>query len=126
MENNMPEFTKYIETLSKTLNTGPEINHNICLEIKQSLNAKYNEYLIKGYGIKSSISFTIKTFEEPEKLAKMFNKVYKEENIMPNVQKYIYNKYVIISSFVALFLVMLYSFIYSFYSFISIAGIDYG
>jgi hypothetical protein len=126
MENKIPEFSKYLEILSKTLNTSSQINIEICLEVEQSLTSKFNEYLIKGYGTKNSILYTIKTFEDPEKLAKNFNKVYKEENKMPNVQKYIYNKYLVTSSFIMIFLVMLYSFIFSLYNFISIAGLDYG
>lgn len=126
MENKIPEFDSYINALLKELNTNSEISQSICLEVKQNLYDKYNEYLIKGYGLKSSVLYTIKTFEDPVKLARMFNKIYKEGDIMPDVKKVIYNKGVIISSFAIIFFMTIYGFIFSLYNFIVIAGKEYG
>lgn len=126
MENRIPEFDGYINVLSGALNTNAEISQNICLEVKQNLFDKYNEYLVKGYGLKSSVQYTIKTFEEPVKLARMFNKIYKEGNTMPDVKKIIYNKGVIISSFAIILLTTVYGFVFSLYNFIVLAGKDYG
>ncbi len=126
MENSIPEFDDYINALSGALTTSADIRQGICLEVKQSLYDKYNEYLVKGYGLENSAHYTINTFEEPVKLARMFNKVYKEGNTMPNVKKIIYNKPVIISSFVVIFLMTVYGFFLSLNNFIILAGKDYG
>ncbi|MDP4182329.1 MAG: hypothetical protein Q8942_14720 [Bacillota bacterium] len=126
MENRIPEFDGYLSALSEALNTNTEINKCICMEISQNLYDKYNEYLIKGYGLKNSVQYTIRTFENPVKLAKMFNKIYKEENVMPDVKKIIYNKGIIISSFIIIFLMTVYGFVFSLYNFVLLAGKDYG
>lgn len=126
MENRIPEFDEYLNALSGALNINEEISRCICLEIKQNLYDKYNEYLIKGYGLKNSVHYTVKTFEDPVRLAKMFNKIYKEGKAMPDIKKIIYNKGLIISSFVIIFLMTVYGFVFSLYSFIVLAGKDYG
>jgi hypothetical protein len=122
----IPEFDGYINALSAALDTNTEINQSICSEVEQNLYDKYNEYLIKGYGLRNSVLYTVKTFEEPVKLAKMFNEIYKEGGIMPDVKKVIYNKRVIISSFAIIFLITVYEFVLSLYNFIVLADKDYG
>ncbi|MDP4152301.1 MAG: hypothetical protein Q8865_02510 [Bacillota bacterium] len=125
MESRIPEFDAYIKALSGGLNTNSDVNKHICLEVEQNLYDKYNEYLIQGYGLSGSISYTIKTFEEPSKLAKMFNKIYREDQVM-DIKKLIYNKWVIVSSFIIIFLMTVYGFSFSLSGFLSVAGQDNG
>ena len=79
MENSNPEFSNYLKVLSSILDMDESIHASICLEVEQHLYAKYHEYLVKGYGLTQSTSYTLKTFEDPKKLARTFNKVYREK-----------------------------------------------
>ena len=126
MESKIPEFHEYIFMLSEALDISSESSEGICEEIRMNLYDKYNEYLIRGYGLENSVKYTIKTFENPVKLAKMFSKIYKEENIVADINRLIYNKKIIIGNFCIVFLMMVYQFIFSVYNFILVAGKDYG
>ena len=79
MKEKVPEFEKYIYTLSLQLTMDKNINHDICKEILQSMYDKYNEYLIRGYGMKESTVYTLNTYESPEALAHTFNNLYKKK-----------------------------------------------
>lgn len=79
MKEKVPEFEKYINALSLQLQMDKNINYDICTEIQQSMYDKYNEYLIRGYGIKESTVYTLNTYESPEALAHTFNDLYKEK-----------------------------------------------
>lgn len=70
------EFEKYLASLSENLHATDVIREEICSEIKQNLYDKYNEFLIKGYGIEPGIARTLESFETPEDLAGMFNKIH--------------------------------------------------
>ena len=126
MENNIPEFAKYLLTLSENLNMEEKSKQDICAEISQNLTDKYNEYLVRGYGLKESVSYVLRTFAEPKNLAKMFNHVYKEDFVMSAISKLVYNKKIIYTSFIVIFIATVFSFITALNSFLPILNIDFG
>ncbi|MDP4092402.1 MAG: hypothetical protein Q8920_03485 [Bacillota bacterium] len=77
MERKIPELEEYLKCLRSELKLEAGLAEEICLEINESLYDKFNEFLIKGYGINYSISNTIEAFEDPKKLAGMFNHVHR-------------------------------------------------
>ena len=126
MENSIPEFEQYLDTLCDTLSLTEKTRGDIRTEIAQNLYDKYNEYLIRGYGIKQSVPYVLKTFEEPKKLAKMFNQVYKEDLAMTALSKLVYNKKIIYMSMIVIFLATVCSLITAVNSFIPILHTDFG
>lgn len=84
MGKNKSDFEKYLDTMKYYLKTSQDVKEKICAEVKQTLEDKYRENLGCGYDNSTSIRMTLEGFEEPEKLAKDFNKVYKEMLEMKN------------------------------------------
>ncbi|HYE82399.1 MAG TPA: hypothetical protein VEG39_09560 [Clostridia bacterium] len=76
MEKKLTDFEGYVEVLARELNMDASYKESICEEIKQNLYDKYSELLIKGHGLDSSVADTLGSFEDPKKLAVMFNKLY--------------------------------------------------
>lgn len=73
METKVIEFERYLAILYAGLHRENSEKEDICREISQNLYDKYNECLIKGYGLEKSIAHTMEAFEAPDVLAGMFN-----------------------------------------------------
>jgi hypothetical protein len=76
MEKRILEFENYIDDLRPVLVVQQNIKEEICCEIRQSLYDKFEELLVKGYGIEESVSKTLDDFEDAGELAGSFNEVH--------------------------------------------------
>ena len=81
MEKKLTDFERYIEIMEQELTVDSSYKESICMEIRQNLYDKYSELLVKGYGLDSGISDTLSSFEDPRKLAGMFNKLYGRDSL---------------------------------------------
>lgn len=101
MEKKIPELEEYLASLKTELKVENVLKEDICEEIRQNLYDKFNELLIKGYGIDSSIACTLTSFEDPKSLGKMFNNVHKERIIFDKVVRFAYDRKAILAAIIA-------------------------
>lgn len=106
MESKVPELEEFIIQLNAELELETALKEDICVEIRQSLYDKLNELLIKGYGIETSISCTLEGFEDPKRLAKMFNSTYEERVDIDKAIRFIYNRKSILVAIIATLLMI--------------------
>jgi hypothetical protein len=92
MEKNIPEFDKYLSTLTTNLKVEDGLKQDIVNELKQNMCDKYNEFLIRGYGLENSINLTIIEYEDPLRLAKNFNYVHKQRTNLNKVSRFSHSK----------------------------------
>jgi hypothetical protein len=81
MEKKLTDFERYIEIMAQELTVDSSYKESICMEIRQNLYDKYSELLVKGYGLDSGVADTLSSFEDPKKLAGMFNKLYGRDRL---------------------------------------------
>ncbi len=120
-----PEFVQYLTQLQTNLKTQEQVTQDIVAEIGQSLSDKHNDYLLRGYSEKESVSCVLQSFEDPLKLANLFNKIHREGSAM-SVAKFVYNRKVIYTSFVLIFIATALNFVMAMGSFLPILSIDFG
>lgn len=107
MEQKIYEFENYMISLTAALDVSSSTKLSISREVEQNLYDKYNEQLIKGYDKDNSILYTLASFENPVKLAKMLNTVYGRESCFKNVGKNIIKNKGAIAVIVAILLMTL-------------------
>jgi len=92
MEMKIPELEQYLIALKAELRVADDLKEDICREISQNLYDKFNELLVKGYGIEDGISYTLEGFEDPKKLAKMFNSIHREPIVLNKAIRFAYDR----------------------------------
>lgn len=100
MVKKIPDLEEYITGLSSHLKLENALKEDICAEIRQTLYDKYNDFLVKGYGIVPSITYTLNDMEDSRKLAKMFNKIHKEP-VPYRTFRFFYDKRVLLAGILA-------------------------
>lgn len=101
METRVVEFDEYLATLSANLHTDTAVKEEIRCEIEQNLYDKYDELLIKGYGIENGIACTLESFEAPEALAEMFNKMHGTGIDLERAIVFLQNRKVLLAALIA-------------------------
>jgi hypothetical protein len=101
METRIIEFEEYLAALSASLHVDASVKEDICCEIGQNLYDKYDELLIKGYGIEQGIACTLESFEVPEVLAGMFNEIHGTSIDLRRAIVFLQNRKVLLAALVA-------------------------
>jgi hypothetical protein len=101
METKIYELEKNLVLLGAELKLKIELKEDISKEIRQNLYDKFDEFLIKGYSIDFSISRTLEEFEDPKKLAGMFNSAYNEHIVLDKAIGFIYDRKFMLVAIVA-------------------------
>jgi hypothetical protein len=105
MEQKIHEFEGYIISLSTALKVNNNLIEDISKEINQNLYDKYNELLIKGYSPQNCISYTLSVFEDPLRLAEMFNNVYNRGSYFKSVLSSVCNKKTVVVAILTILLI---------------------
>jgi|GEM_PF-3485556 hypothetical protein len=106
MEMEIPEFEEYLLILKRELRLNDITKKEIGNEIYLNLYDKYNEFLIKGYGITHSIKLTLENFEDPRHLAGMLNKSYNKTFDTGKLQKISYSKIIAIAAAITILMLL--------------------